>query len=300
MRCFILALAGLLATSVLQANEPKIRVVTLHTVLTEIAKDVGGDQVEVDPLVRAGVDPHTFQPSPGAIAKMTEADLVLASGLNLEPYLDRLVANVGVRGHVLFVGDALPVILSADGRLWAISKRGEKDPHWWHSIGDMLFATDLIRRELSRMRPRESAAFAARAQAYEENLFALQDWSTRALACLPSEKRQLVTSHDAFSYFARDYGFTIHSINGLTPDGELNARDISRLIDLIKAKQIRAIFPEATTNSHLIQGIVDGTGAKVGPALYADGLGPEGGDASTYQAMFRHNVSAMVASLSGP
>jgi zinc/manganese transport system substrate-binding protein len=290
-------LCGFATAACLRAGEPRIRVASLHTVLTEIAQEVGGDQVEVDALVRPGDDPHTYQPSPEATARMTQADIVLAAGLNLEPYLDRLVRNAGVRGRVVAVGDSVPVILSVPGGSGPFSRQGERDPHWWHSIEDVLFAADLVRREFSGERPEKAAAFASRARAYEERLSALRDWAGAEVSRLPPSSRQLVTSHDAFGYLARDYGFTIRSINGLSPDGAPNAQDFSRLIDFMRAEHIRAIFPETTTNPRVVQGLMEETGAKLGGALYADGLGPAGSDAATYAGMFRHNVTAIVSGL---
>jgi zinc/manganese transport system substrate-binding protein len=287
------------ASGAAHAAEARIRVVTLHTVLTEIAREVGGDRVDIDPVVQPGVDPHAFQPSPGAVARMTQADLVLAGGLNLEPYLDRMVRNAGVRGRVLEVGDLVPVILqiAASG---SPRSGAEKDPHWWHSIGDMLAATDLIRDAYARLRPQDAQGFADRARAYGERLRALQAWTLAEVARLPPGSRNLVTSHDAFGYFARDYGFTVYPINGSSPEGEPNAREYARIIDIIRSRRIRAIFPESTANARTVEGLVDDTGARIGPPLYADGLGPLTGDASTYDAMFRHNVTAIVSSLLGP
>jgi ABC-type Zn uptake system ZnuABC Zn-binding protein ZnuA len=292
-----IVLCGVAAASCLQAGEPRIRVASLHTVLTEIAQEVGGDQVEVEALVRPGDDPHTYQPSPEAVARMTQADIVLAAGLNLEPYLDRLVQDAGVRGRVVAVGDLVPVILSVPGGTGIFSRKGERDPHWWHSIEDMLAATDLVRREFTLMRPGEAPAFASRARAYEELLSALRDWTGAEISRLPPASRQLVTSHDAFGYLARDYGFTIHSINGLSPDGEPDAKDLSRLIEFMRSEHIRAIFPESTTNPRVVQGLLEETGAVLGGALYADGLGPAGSGAATYVTMFRHNVTAIVSGL---
>jgi zinc/manganese transport system substrate-binding protein len=292
-----IALCALTAASCLQAGEPRIRVASLHTVLTEIASEVGGDQVEVDALVRPGDDPHTYQPSPEAVARMTRADIVLAAGLNLEPYLDRLVRNAGVGGRVVAVGDSVPIVLSVPGGTGLFSREGERDPHWWHSIEDMLFATELVRREFTLMRPEDAAAFASRARAYEGRLMVLRAWAEAEISRLPPASRQLVTSHDAFGYLARDYGFTIHSINGLSPDGEPDARDLSLLIDLVRSEHIRAIFPESTTNPRVVRGLLEETGARLGGVLYADGLGPAGSGAATYGAMFRHNVTAIVSGL---
>ena len=271
------------------AEERPLRVVALTTVLAEIAREVGGDQAEVAGLVRPGVDPHAFDPSAADLRAMMDADLVLASGLQLESYLDRLVAKIGPAGKVVVVGEALPAVLALPG--------GEKDPHWWHSIDNVLFATGLVRTELARLRPASAGVFARNADAYRQRLRALQAWVTDELAKLPPPQRQLVTSHDAFGYFARDYGFTVHAITGLSTDGEPDARQLARLIDLLRREHIRAIFAESSVNSSLVANLVAETGVRLGGTLYADGLGPADSDGATYEAMYRHNVRTIVGAL---
>jgi zinc/manganese transport system substrate-binding protein len=267
-----------------------IRVVTLSTVLTEIAGRVGGDQARVAGLVRAGVDPHTFNPSPADIRAVVDADLVLASGLSLEAYLDRLVASSGSQGRVISVGDALPAVISTQG--------GERDPHWWHSIDDMIAAAELIRAEFCRIRPAACGYFSANAGAYRERLLGLKAWVGLEIGRLPPARRQLVTSHDAFGYFARDYGFTIHSISGISSDSQADAGHLALLIDLIKREGIPAIFAEDSVNPRLVENLLRETGVRMGGTLYADGLGPPGSGAETYESMYRHNVRAIVEALS--
>jgi ABC-type Zn uptake system ZnuABC Zn-binding protein ZnuA len=250
---------------------------------------VGGDAAVVTGLVRAGVDPHTFNPSPADIRAVVDADLVLASGLHLEAYLDRLVASSGPRGRVIAVGDALPLILTGPG--------GEQDPHWWHSIGDVIAAVDLVRREFDRERPRSSAEFDRNARAYRAALESLKAWVSLELVALPAPGRQLVTSHDAFGYFAHDYGFTVHPIIGTSTESEADARHVARLVDVIRERHIRAIFAEATANPRIVRNLLEETGAALGQPLFADGLGAPGSGAETYDAMVRHNVAAIVEGL---
>ena len=271
---------------------PPLRVVTLCTVLTEVAREVGGEQAAVVGLIRPGVDPHVFNPSPADIRKIADAEVVLASGFGLEAYLDRLVAGSGSKGHVLAVGDALP---SA-----AITGGGEKDPHWWNSIDNVVLAVDIVRAELARARPGSAEEFSANARAYQARLRDLKAWAAREIAGLPPGRRHLVTSHDAFGYFARDYGFTVHAINGLSTDSEADAKHLAGLIDLIRSEQIPAVFAENSANPRLVGNLVRETGVRLGATLYADGLGPPGSGAETYDAMYRHNVRAIVEALSAP
>jgi zinc/manganese transport system substrate-binding protein len=274
------------------AAPPPLRVATLGTVLGEIAAQVGGDRVQVTNLIRPGIDPHTFSPSPSDMRALVDADVVLASGLGLEGYLDRVVARLGPGGRVVAVGDALPGTLA--------TARGEKDPHWWHSIASMLRAVDLVRAAFAAARPADGAAFEANARAYEGRLRDLQAWVVGQIGALPPARRQLVTSHDAFGYFARDYGFTVHALSGLSTEGEADARHVAALIDRIRRDRIRSIFAESSVNPRLVANLLEETEATLGGTLYADGLGPPGSGAETYEAMYRHNVRTIVDGLSGP
>ena len=285
---------GLAACAAAQAQSRPLRVVTLSTVLTEISREVGGAQVEVTGLVRPGIDPHSFNPSPADMRSVVDADLVLASGLNLEAYLVRLVASVGPGGRVVAVGDSLPVVLLTPGG------GGEKDPHWWHSIADMAAAVDLVRAEFARMRPASAEFFARNAAAYTAGLRELQSWSAAEVARIAPGRRELVTSHDAFGYFAHDFGFTVHPINGLSTESETDAKHLAGLVDLIRRDRIPAIFVESTANPRLVENLLGETGARLGGTLYADGLGPNGSGAETYDSMYRHNVRAIVGALSTP
>jgi len=291
----VLGLAACLGPAARGGPGP-LRVVTLGTVLAEIAREVGGTEVRVVNLVEPGVDPHTYNPSPADMRMLIDADIVLASGMGLEGYLGRLVAGVGTRGRVVAVGDALPVVISAPGA----GIGGETDPHWWHSIDDMAAAADLVRSEFSRERPGSADAFARSALAYRRRLAALKAWVSAEVGRLPPSRRQLVTSHDAFGYFARDYGFAIHPINGLSTESEADGRRLASLIDLIRREKIPAVFAESSANPRLVANLLEETGARMGGTLYADGLGPPGSGAESYEEMYRHNVLAIVGALSGP
>jgi len=269
-----------------------IRVVTLSTVLTEIASQVGGPAASVTGLLPAGVDPHSFEPAPVDLERVAAADLVLASGLGLESYLERLVANSGARARVVQAGSVLL------DRVPYSEEFGvhEPDPHWWNSIGAVESVTRLVCSEFSILRPAEAAEFSARAQAYLATLDSLDRWSRPLLTGIPPSRRHLVTTHDAFGWFARDYGFTVHPISGVSPEAEPNARQLARLARLIRSDGIPAIFAESSANPGLVEALVRETGVRRGGALYADGLSPDG-DGTTYFGMFRHNVQAIVDAL---
>jgi len=269
-----------------------LRVVTLSTVLTEIAATIGGPDVAVTGLLQPGVDPHSFEPNPSDLRKLVGADVVLASGLGVEAYLDRLASESGTGAAIIEVGDVL-----ADHSLF-IEEHGrrEPDPHWWNSIAATKRVVQAVTAEFCRLRPGSSSDFAARADAMNARLDALDAWARERIATLAPARRQLVTNHDAFAWFARDYGFTVHPISGLSPDSEPGARDLARLADLVKDGHIPAIFVESSENSALATALATETGASLGGMLYADGLSPDG-DGATYEGMFRHNVRTIVGAL---
>jgi len=278
-----------------QDPDPPLRVVTLSTVLTELAERIGGPAVTVTGLLQPGVDPHTFEPAPADLRKLVGADLILASGLGVEAYLDRLAANSGTHAALLEAGDAL-----ADETPF-IEEHGhrEPDPHWWNSIAATKRVVTAVAASFARLRPESAPDFAARADGLLASLDELDAWARVRISTLPRDSRQLVTNHDAFAWFARDYGFTVHPISGLSPESEPGARDLARLADLVRGGHIAAIFVESSENTALATALADETGARLGGMLYADGLSPDG-DGATYEGMFRHNVLTIVTALGSP
>ena len=288
-----------------------LRVVTLHTVLTELTREVGGTQVTVTPLLRPGVDPHHFEPSPADVARLRSADLVIAAGLGLETYLSRLQS--GLRpGLVLAVGARLPNPLKgiactedhgtgtgADPhRHDHDHTESEIDPHWWHSLEALLSVVDIVARRLTELRPANEAEFARNADAVRTRLVTLQSWARAQVATLPADRRVLVTSHDAFGYLAREFGFTVHPILGASTSDEASPRHLAAVIDLVRRQRVRTVFAEATSSPRLLEALARETKTRLGPPLWADGLGTEPENA-TIEAMFRHNLSAIVTGLRG-
>lgn len=269
-----------------------LKVVALGTVLTEVARCVGGRDAVVIGLVKPGIDPHTFEPAPDDVRRVADADLIFACGLGMEPYLDKLVANSGTRGRVVRVGRIF------DGSVPTLEQYGlrEPDPHWWNSIAATEAVTRKVGSEYAGLRPSAAAGFEARTQAYLRGLAELDAWTRRTLAVLPPGRRILVTSHDAFGWFARDYGFRIIYLSGLSPEAEPDARTFAATIDAIRNAGVPTLFVENTANPRLVEAAARETGARIGGELYGDGLvpGPQG---DTYAAMFRHNVRAIVAGL---
>ena len=300
MKTAFAALASLCISGSLAGAEEKIVVSTFATVLTEIVEKVGGERVELTGHIQPGVDPHQFELKPADLQIIARAQLVLLSEKHMESYIDKLKESTGGKALFLEIG---ATDRSAAGRARHAHRAGEKhshehhadDPHWWHSIALMQKAVRTIAGALGRISPNDAAFFSRNAETYDATLAELLNWARREIAGLPRNKRKLVTSHDAFQYFAREHGFTIHAIEGFSSAEQASSKRVAEIIRLIKAEKVKAIFAEDFENPKVLEEIVLQTGVKLGGTLFADGLGT--GEASTYEGMYRHNVTTIVAAL---
>jgi zinc/manganese transport system substrate-binding protein len=283
VRIVLLTLAGVSSAGA------ELKVASLSTIATEIAENVGESAVRVRPLIKAGIDPHDFQPSPRDMQEIEGADLVVLTGKGMEGYLTKLEGAVGGKAKFVDVGAEIPTLtLEEDGRL-------VEDPHWWHSIANMKKATSVIRKHFVEADPANKALYARNATEYLVKLTDLEKWVRQEIAALPRDRRKLVTSHDALQYFAQEYGFKIYAIEGVSTEDQPSSKKITELIDIIRAQQVKAVFFESVANPKVISEITKETGAKVGGELFVDGLGEK--KASTYSDMIRHNVQMIVDNL---
>lgn len=307
MKFFLFSIL-LLAPFAAQAQE-KLPVASLSTVLTEIAREVGGDKVEVTGIIKPGTDPHTFTPTTGDVKILSHSKVVLLSGYGMEAsYLGKLEKSVGKGPEFVSIGPFIkPIMVEEDhdhqdhghshGHGHSHSHDGKPfpDPHWWHSIKNVEVATDAVLKAFIKADPANAATYKTNAAAYTRRLEALAKWAKLEMARLPRDRRILVTSHDAFGYFARDYGFKVLPIAGLSTKDQPSSQKVRAIIEAIKKEGVKAIFVENIENPKVLTEITRETGAKKGGTLYADGLGT--GPASTYEGMIRHNYSTIVSAL---
>ncbi len=289
-RTFLTVLAAGLGWVSLASAAP-LKVASLSTVLSDVALNVGGDKISAEAIVKGGVDPHEFAPSPSDVQTVAEANVVLVSGKGMEGYLSKLEEGTDPKKFVN-VGNKIGSSLKLEDEGKTI-----EDPHWWHSVANVKKATDAVRDALIAADPADKDAFAANAAAYQAKLDALDKAIKLKVAGLGRDKRKLVTSHDAFQYFARDYGFKIYPIEGVSTAEEPSTRKVAELLTAIKKEKVKAVFFENTQNPKVITQITKETGATVGGELYADGLGKPDGDAATYLDMMHHNVNTIVDAL---
>jgi ABC-type Zn uptake system ZnuABC Zn-binding protein ZnuA len=269
-----------------------LRVVATSTQVADFATNVGGDRVRVTSLLKPGIDPHDYEPSPADIDALAHADLVLENGVGLEAWLGDTIDSSGFDG---------PVVDTSQGvRLRIVG--GAPDPHVWEDPGNAARMAANIERGLAAADPANAAAFEADLATYAGELEALDAEVERQIGSLAN--RKVVTNHDAFGYYLDRYGLELVGsvIPSFDSSAELSGRDIRDLVAKIRATGVKAIFSETTLPPRAAETIGREAGVKVvvgEDALYGDALGPPGSDGDTYLKMIRHNTATIVGNLSG-
>ena len=268
----------------------KARVVTTFSVLADITREIGGDDIQLTNLVGADADAHVFEPAPAQVRAVLEADLVIANGLGFEPWLERLLANGEARGTRIDASKGVVpmTVLEDDQRL--------VDPHAWQSLGNAEIYARNITQALVQLVPARAAAFEARRDSWLGRLGALRQSIAPRLMALPPERRRVLTSHDAFGYFAQEWRLQFLAAQGVSDAAEPSAAEVAGLIRQLRAEGVRAIFVENIRDARLVKQIAEEAGARVGGTLYSDALAAEG-PASTYLGMYRQNVERLLQAL---
>jgi zinc/manganese transport system substrate-binding protein len=276
----------LLIVSPLHAAE-RLNVVASFSILGDFVRNVGGDRVNITTLVGPDSDVHVYTPAPGDAKRIADAKLVIVNGLGLEGWLPRLVQSSGSKA----------VIVTASAGIAPLKLGSAADPHAWQSVPNArVYVTD-IANALAAADPDDADLFRTQAKAYLERLETLDREVREAVAKIPPERRKVISTHNAFGYFAAEYGVQFIAPLGVSTETEPSARDIAAIIGQIRAQKIPAVFLENISDDRLIRRIAAETGAKVGGTLISDGLTDEKGPAPTYIDMVRHNIKALTSAL---
>jgi zinc/manganese transport system substrate-binding protein len=288
MRVILFVLAVLWSGSALA--QP-IKVVTSMTILADMVAQVGGEDVEVSTLVGPNSDVHMFEPGPNDVVRLSHADLLVMNGLGLEGWMTRLVQSSGYKGPV--------IVASRDITPRKIDLDGEKiiDPHAWQDVIRARSYVVSISRALSAVDPVHKANYSERAAAYDKKLSELNRWIKEQIAQVPKEKRRIITSHDAFGYFADAYDVQFQAPRGVNTEAEPKAGELAELITQIRSSGTRALFLENMTERKTADLLVSEANAVIGGTLYVDSLSPPSGPAPSYEALQRYNVPLLCAAM---
>lgn len=298
MKTLLAALTLLFSLGHAALQAAPLKVASLHPLVSDLARQVGGANVEVVDILRPGGDIHHFEPSPKDIAAMRGSKLLLASGKGLETYLDKLRDSIGSGVKLVEIGEKIPsipfVCHEEHDHAEHDHHHGEFDPHWWHSAENMKRAARIMADELSAADPANEAAYEAGAKAASKRFDELKRWAQKEISKISRKDRKLVTAHAAFGYFCKEFGFEPMSVLGIGRNDDASSQHIAETIEEIREHGIKAIFPEDQANPKVLAEIARSTGVKIGDALIADGTAKS---AHTFETMLAHNVRAIVAAL---
>jgi zinc/manganese transport system substrate-binding protein len=278
---------ALVSSMVPARAQDRLNVVASFSILGDLARNVGGDRVNVTTLVGPGGDVHVYTPAPADARKIAHARLLVINGLGLEGWLPRLLQASG---------STAPIITATKG-IAPLKLGSDADPHAWQSVANAAIYVANMRDALVAADPAGGEIFRANAQSYLAKLDGLDREVRDAVAQIPAPRRKVISTHDAFGYFAAAYGIEFIAPLGVSTESEASARDIAGIITQIRAAKIPAVFLENISDPRLIRRISAETGARVGGTLYSDSLTDEKGEAPTYIDMVRHNIKVLTSAL---
>ncbi len=284
------------ASNVQKLATGRLHVLATTGMIADAARIVGGDAVEVNALMGPGVDPHLYQPTARDQGKLNAADVIFYNGLHLEGKMSEIFESRAKEKRVVAISRDIP----EDRLLSWHDSQGMHDPHIWFDVKLWQSAVRTISRAYSEADPPHTADYDRRASAYLAELDGLDKYCRNRTAELKSEQRVLITSHDAFHYFGRAYGFEVVGIQGISTDTEAGLKAITDAVDLIRGKNIRAIFPETSVPRAAIERVAKDGQCRLAAELYSDALGAPESEAGNYAGMIRTNIDNIVNALKSP
>lgn len=291
---FIVALLAALFAAVPAMAQEKLKVVATFSILGDLAKNVGGERVDITMLVGPNGDAHVYNPSPADARKLADARVVVMNGLGFEGWIARLVKASGSKAPVVVATKGVAPRKPEGGHSHG---HAHNDPHAWQSVPNVKIYVANIRDALIAADPAGKVAYESNSTAYLAKLDALDAEVRDTVAKIPAERRRIITTHDAFGYFRQAYGVEFVAPQGVSTESEASARDVARIITQIKRQKIPAVFMENVSDPRLLKQISDETGARIGGTLYSDALTDEKGPAPTYIDLIRHNIRTLSAAL---
>ncbi|GBF56315.1 periplasmic solute binding protein [Microcystis sp. 0824] len=281
--------------SVNTTDNQKPKVISTSTIIADLTARVGGEEIDHQDILKPGDDPHVYEPVPADSVALEKADLILYNGYNLEPGLIKMINSTGIKAKKVAVGEAIKPL--------QLAKEGQKvpDPHVWGSAKNGIIMVEKIRDQLIELSPEDKEIFTANAAQLIAELENLDRWITAAIETIPPSQRQLVTTHDAFQYYAHAYGLKVAgTLIGISTEEQPSAQTLKNLADAIKNLQVAAIFAETTINPALITTVAEEAGVKLAPQqLYSDSIGAVGTGGDSYVKMLKENTRLIVESLGG-
>ena len=302
MKQFILLVlfsVSLLGCKDTRPKDGKFHIVTTTSMITDLVQNIGGDKVAVQGLMGAGVDPHLYKASEGDVSKLSNANMIIYSGLHLEGKLVEVFEKMKRQKiKTIAVSDALDKKELIGSTLFA----SNYDPHIWFDVKNWEQITIYVEKQLSEALPEHKEYFKANAAIYLEKLKVLKQEIEAEIATLPEDKRRLVTAHDAFNYFGKAYKFDVVGLQGLSTATEAGVQDVQKTATYIIDHKVKAVFIESSVPRRTVEALQAAVNSKnhevvIGGTLFSDALGNPGTPEGTYIGMFKFNVHTIVNAL---
>lgn len=278
----------LLFPVVLAGSTQKVKVVTSTSVFQDMIKNIGGTLVDVRSIVPRGSDPHRYEPKPSDVTLCREADVIMINGLHLEVWIEKLIKNSKMKANVVVITDGIKPVKSDKST----------DPHAWMSAKNSITYIENIAAALIALRPDRQAEIVNNLNRYKKQLQELDDYIHSEIGKIPVSQRILVSNHDAFQYFGKEYNMQLVPLMGISTEAEPKTSDIIRIMHAVKQSGIKAVFVETSINPRTMEQLASDLKISLGGSLYADSLGEEDGGAGTYIGMLKTNIGMIVKALS--
>jgi manganese/zinc/iron transport system substrate-binding protein len=300
----LVLLAGCAATPVSSSAQDladrQIKTVATTGMIADIVQNVGGERLQVTTLMGAGVDPHLYKASEGDVQSLGEADVIFYNGLHLEAGMARVLERMHDYRRIVAVTDGIDRSMLFTPPEF----EGNYDPHVWFDVSLWMQATETVRDALIDMDPASADLYRSNADAYLQQLHALDEYVKTQAERVPESKRVLITAHDAFNYFGRAYGFQVRGLQGISTASEASTGDVTQLADFIAERRIPAVFVESSVPRRNVEAVQAAVRARdfevrIGGSLYSDAMGDAGTPDGTYIGMVRHNIDTIVNALLG-
>jgi len=284
---YLLSLFAFLFTcSSITTAQQKLNVVSSCSIFEDMARNIAGDLVDLTSIVPIGGDPHVHSPTPRDARIVQTADLILVNGLTFEGWIQELIDNSGTKGETILITKGIKPIAS---QIYADSA----DPHAWMNAENGLIYIKNITDAFIKADPANKDQYTGNYNQYKAKIISAHEEIKAEIAKVSESKRVLITSHDAFSYFGKEYGLQVEPIIGVSTEADVQTADMIRVAKTIQEKQVPALFVESTINPKILQQIAKDNDVKIGGELYADSLGKLGSEGDTYIGMLLHNAKTI-------
>lgn len=286
----------------------RVQVVASFSILGDMVQQVGGDRIEVLLLAGPGQDAHVVQPSPREVRRVTQAQVVFSNGLGFEGWMGRLLKSANYKGHHVIVSKGITPRRDPHAKPQGAARHdgkhhhhhGPDDPHAWQDVRNAMVYVRNITNGLCRVDPAHCVEYQERSVKYNAALSQLHDEIHAEWSAIETSQRKVVTSHDAFAYYAQAYGVTFLAAQGISTESASSPRGVGMLIQQIRRESIKALFIESISDPRMIEQIARETGLRPSGTLYSDSLSGADGPASSYLQMMRHNTQSLIRAIREP